>query len=95
MALSSGTRSLLGEAASWVTAAAVVAACLIYYNDIRSNVADGLRRLRDTAKIAQRGASGFSGRLAAGDVRRNFLLEMKGELFLRLVRDSVASGDAG
>ncbi len=42
MALSSGTRSLLGEAASWLTAAAVVAAGLIYYNDIRANVADGL-----------------------------------------------------
>ena len=42
MALSSGTRSLLGEAASWLTAAAVVAAGLMYYNDIRTNVADGL-----------------------------------------------------
>jgi aspartyl protease family protein len=42
MALSSGTRSLLGEAASWLTAAAVVAAGLIFYNDIRANVADSL-----------------------------------------------------
>jgi aspartyl protease family protein len=42
MALSSGTRSLLGEAASWLTAAAVVAAGLIFYDDIRSNVADSL-----------------------------------------------------
>jgi aspartyl protease family protein len=42
MALSSGTRSLLGEAASWLTAAAFVAAGLIFYDDIRSNFADGL-----------------------------------------------------
>jgi aspartyl protease family protein len=42
MALSSGTRSLIGEAASWLTVAALVAAGFIYYNDIRSNVADGL-----------------------------------------------------
>jgi aspartyl protease family protein len=42
MALSSGTRSLLGEATSWLTAAAVVAAGLIFYDDIRSKLADGL-----------------------------------------------------
>src|SRR5262245_58959643 len=42
MALSSGTRSLLGEAASWLTVAAVIAAGLIYYQDLRANVADGL-----------------------------------------------------
>ena len=42
MALSSGTRSLIGEAASWLTVAALVAAGFIYYSDIRANVADGL-----------------------------------------------------
>jgi aspartyl protease family protein len=42
MALSSGTRSFIGEAASWLTAAAVVAAGLLYYDDLRANVADGL-----------------------------------------------------
>jgi aspartyl protease family protein len=42
MSLSSGTRSLLGEAASWLTVAAVIAAGLIFYDDLRANVADGL-----------------------------------------------------
>lgn len=42
MALSSGTKSLLGEAASWLAAAALVAAGFIYYDDLRSHVASGL-----------------------------------------------------
>lgn len=35
MALSSGTRSLLGEAASWLIAAAVVGGGLMYFNELR------------------------------------------------------------
>lgn len=42
MALSTGTKSLLGEAASWLAASALVALGFIYYDDLRSHVASGL-----------------------------------------------------
>jgi aspartyl protease family protein len=35
MALSSGTRSLLGEAASWLVAAGIVIGGLVYFNELR------------------------------------------------------------
>jgi aspartyl protease family protein len=42
MAFSSGTKSLLGEAASWLAAAALVAGGLVYYDDLRSHIANDL-----------------------------------------------------
>lgn len=42
MALSSGTKSLLGEAVSWLVAAALLAGGIIFYGDLRSQIAAGL-----------------------------------------------------
>jgi aspartyl protease family protein len=42
MALSSGTRSLLGEAASWLIAGAVMAGGLVYFNELRGLTGEAL-----------------------------------------------------
>jgi aspartyl protease family protein len=42
MAFSSGTKSLLGEAASWLAASVLVAVGIIYYDDLRSHIASSL-----------------------------------------------------
>src|SRR3990172_6470937 len=47
MALSTGTRSLLGEAASWLVTAGIVAGGLIYFNDLRGLIGSAAG-LRDT-----------------------------------------------
>jgi aspartyl protease family protein len=42
MSLSSGTRSLLGELASWTAAAAIVVAGIVYYDTLRTGLSSAL-----------------------------------------------------
>jgi aspartyl protease family protein len=42
MAVSSGFRSVLGEAAGWVFAAALAVAFIVYYDEIKRGILDGL-----------------------------------------------------
>ncbi len=55
MALSSGTRSLIGEAASWLVAAGIVVGGLMYFNELRglAGQALGISAPEDHAAVAE------------------------------------------
>jgi aspartyl protease family protein len=57
MALSSGTRAFLGEAASWIAAAGLCAAAIVHFEDIKGLSAELLGLARPGAATAPEGAS--------------------------------------
>jgi aspartyl protease family protein len=70
MAFSSGTRSLIGEAASWLTAAVIVVGGLAYFNELRglAGQALGLRMPSEQSALAEAHAPATKAGKAGGTV---------------------------
>ena len=70
MALSSGTRSLIGEAASWLIAAGIVVGGLMYFNELRgiAGQALGISALEGQAAVAEAHVPASGGARAGGAV---------------------------
>src|SRR5262245_4191346 len=70
MALSSGTRSVIGEAASWLIAAGIVVGGLMYFNELRgiAGQALGISASEGQATVAEAHVPASRGARAGGAV---------------------------